>query len=293
MALKLGAKEKPKDTVPQIKIFEKPDEEPKEEATPMQSIASPVAPDAEPVPSPAPSWLRHGNEAQEAIAQQAAKADAVKNAIAQGKPLFTPRFWLSDGDSATIVFLDGDRIKSGKYAGNLNYCSSWEHTHKLAGSHRYNEFVCCEERNEDCPLCNAGDKPSLVSFFTVIDCRKIPTKDGGFRENEKKLFCAKRQTLALLEKIAVKRGDLSGCVFEAHRIGDKAARVGSTFDFQTRLTGEQLVEHFGDVKPFDYETAILYRPPELVAKLTGVYYGGGVGASSVGIGADGADDVPF
>jgi len=71
-----------------------------------------------------------------------------------------------------------------------------------------------------------------VALFTIIDHRQIQSKDKTKTyKDTKKLLVAKPQTFELLTKHAVKRGGLAGCTFDASRVGDKAASVGSMFDF--------------------------------------------------------------
>lgn len=230
-----------------------------------------------------PSWLNRGSQAQEQLAQERARIEAEK---LQRSSMF--RFWVNEGDDAIIVFLDGDLISDGgKYDGNLDFYSFREHTVQVGK--RWDNFICCDENNEPCPLCDGGDKPAVVAPFTVIDTRKIQGRSKVY-ENERKLFMAKSGTLATLQKMAEKRGGLRGCVFEVTRSGDKSPRVGTNFDFEGKLTEEQLADHFGkdNIAPADYEKEIPYRTPAQIAELTGR-----VIASAVGSQKAATTDVPF
>lgn len=302
MALKLNIKKE----TPAVNVPEAPDAPTTQSMSPATQVEAPaLKPPSAPTPKPPkPSWLRSGAAAHEVYQGEQARQQEIQKSIADGKSLFTPRFWLRDGDSASIVFLDGNLIGEGKYAGNLDYINVWEHTVEV-GVKRWDSFICCAERQEPCPLCDQmGDKPSLTAMFSVIDLRKIPSKKnpGVFFENEVKLYPAKQQTLGQLQKLAAKRGGLRGCVFDVSRHGQQSPRVGSMFDFQMRLSEEDLVSKFPDRHvPLDYEHALRYRSPAEISALVGLSpqavvgakgYSPSSGASSNSLGPP-DDDVPF
>jgi len=145
------------------------------------------------------------------------------------------RFWLKEKEEARITFIDGQLSTEGPLAGFPDPPRYYEHNLYLNGAWN-NFFVCPEKTNPDsgekCPICESGDRPSLVALFTIIDHRQIQSKDKTKTyKDTKKLLVAKPQTFELLTKHAVKRGGLAGCTFDASRVGDKAASVGSMFDF--------------------------------------------------------------
>lgn len=193
------------------------------------------------------------------------------------------RFWLKENEEARITFVDGDLTQEGFLCPPRYY----EHNMFLNGSWN-NFFVCPEKTNPDskdnCPLCESPDRPSLVALFTIIDHRQFTsTKDKTkVYKDTKKLLVAKPQTFELLNKLAIKRGGLSGCVFDASRVGDKAASVGSMFDFVEKKTVAELKAHYMIEKtdpktnqkskvtnftPADYEKEIVYRTGDDLRKL--------------------------
>ena len=86
---------------------------------------------------------------------------------------------------------------------------------------------------------------------------------GKILVNTRKFFACKKETFKYLEKIATKRGGLAGCTFEVTRNGDKAANVGSHFDFEEKLTMDELMAKYSldteGVTPFNYEEIIMFK----------------------------------
>lgn len=213
------------------------------------------------------TWLKKGEESAKIAAQE--QAEAEKRKAEMGK-LY--RFWLKEGEEARITFVDGELSPEGFLLPPRFY----EHNIYLNGSYN-NHFVCPEKTNpgsgEKCPLCEGGDRPSLVALFTIIDHREFKTKAGDIIKDSPKLLVAKGITFEMLNKIAVKRGGLAAATFDVSRLGDKAAAVGSMFDFiekhdpdmlRKELTrkfknkeGQEVIETV--FKPADYETEIVYR----------------------------------
>ena len=118
-----------------------------------------------------------------------------------------------------------------------------------------------------------------MALFTIIDHRQIPSSKDKTKiwKDTKKLLVAKPQTYELLTKHAIKRGGLAGCTFDASRVGDKSASVGSMFDFVEKKDVKELqklymVERIDpktnqkvkvtNFTPADYEKEIQYRTGE-------------------------------
>lgn len=121
----------------------------------------------------------------------------------------------------------------------------YEHNLYLEGT--WNNFFACPEKTnpeagDKCPICESGDRPSLVALFTIIDHRQIQsTKDKNkIWKDTKKLLVAKANTFEVLNRAAAKRGGLTGCTFDAARLGDKSASVGSQFDFVSKASVDEL-----------------------------------------------------
>lgn len=233
------------------------------------------------------SWMKTGAASAQMAEQEKAQQEAQKES--QGK-LF--RFYLKDKEEAKITFVDGDLNEDGLLLPPRYY----EHSIQLNGKWG-NFFVCPDktmpEAGHKCPICEAGDRPSLVALFTIIDHRSYKSeKTGKTYQHQKRLLVAKSQTMELLTKMAIKRGGLAGCTFDVSRMGEQSAAVGSIFDFVDKNPVEALMKEFQieieDPKtkqkftetyftPADYEQEIIFRTPEELLKL-------GVGNKPVGMG---------
>lgn len=161
------------------------------------------------------------------------------------------RFRIKEGQETSITFLDG-----GVDEGMLDVPMLLEHTVKHDG--RWQPFACVQE-NEPCPLCEAGDNPSLVGLLTVIEHTPWIDREGKEHKYARRLFAAKRTTLKLLLKLATKREGLRGCVFDVSRSGERTPAVGDCFDFDQKVSDELLVQHFGEMDsvPYNYEEQIM------------------------------------
>lgn len=232
------------------------------------------------------SYLKRGNAARQALEHAEAQAELRKQEAGR-----LWRFWVAEGKEKRITFLDGDLDE----AGMLDIPLYDEHAIRVNGSIEY--FVCTAEtdQTQPCPLCEAGDRPSLVGAMTIIDhsehkVQKGPNA-GKLIKNTRKLFVAKRNTIQILASLAAKRGgSLAGCTFDAMRQGDKSPNVGSQFDFVEKFESyDDIAEKYGlkleDVQPANYEEEIRYRSPEeLIALGLGkaVQSSSGVKKSSTG-----------
>jgi hypothetical protein len=227
-----------------------------------------------------------------AASAQLAKRAAAEQEQRQAEKGKLYRFWMKEKEEARITFVDGDLNAEGFLVPPRYY----EHNLFLSG--QWNNFYVCPEKtnpdaNDKCPICESGDRPSLVALFTVIDHRQIQsTKDKSkVYKDTKKLLVAKPQTYELLNKHAIKRGGLAGCTFDASRVGDKSASVGSMFDFVEKREIADLKQLYQYEKidpksnaktkvtnftPADYEAEIVYRTGDVLRALL-----------------KGAEDVPF
>lgn len=213
------------------------------------------------------SFLKKGAAAQEAFQAEEARAEMAKQEAGR-----MWRFWMPDGEDRRITFLDGEVDAEGL----LDVPMFHEHTIRVNGN--WEHFVCTAEvdPSQPCPLCEAGDRPSLVGVLTVIDhsehkVQKGPNA-GKVIVNTRKLFVAKRNTIKILTKLAVKRGGLAGCTFDVSRTGDKEASVGNQFDFVEKFESyDDIAEKYGlkleDVQPANYTEEIKYRSPEELIEL--------------------------
>lgn len=228
-------------------------------------------------PQPAPqqakkhSFIKRGADAVAAMEQEAQKEAARK----VGTSYF--RFFLEPGTTRQITFLDGDLTSEGI----LDVPYWYEHNTKLNGKW-FNYFVCLQDE-EPCPICESGTYyASYVAGMTVLDHTPYTDKKGVVHEVSRKLFVAKRETIARLQLIAVKRGGLTGCTFDVTRTNDKAAAVGDMFDFTEKHDLNAIADAVGELAtPVDYEEYLetIYKSAADLRKL-------GFGSSKPPIGSE-------
>ncbi|MBY0560032.1 hypothetical protein [Hyphomicrobium sp.] len=213
------------------------------------------------------SFLKTGQSAREALTQEEAKAELAKQE--QGKLW---RFWMPDGEDRRVTFLDGEMSDDGL----LDVPMFYQHTIRINGN--WESFVCTADADtsQPCPLCESGDKPSLVGVMTVIDHSEHKVKNGpnagAIIKNTRKLFLAKRNTIKQLTKLAAKRDGLAGCTFDVSRTDDKQPSVGNQFDFVEKFESyDDIADKYGlkieDAQPADYTQEIRYRKPEELIEL--------------------------
>jgi hypothetical protein len=153
---------------------------------------------------------------------------------------YVNRFWLPADSSARIVFLDDNPPIIEEH--QLQIDGDWRHW-----------FTCLRMIGEACPICDSLDnKPYTVGFYTIIDMSEWKDKSGKTHKNELKLFPAKFKTLQVLKRLSAKRGSLEGCVFEVSRSTSDAPNTGDVFDFETKLSKDEILELCPDAQPFDY-----------------------------------------
>jgi hypothetical protein len=214
------------------------------------------------------TFLKKGKEAHKAL--QEADAAAEIRAAQRG----VRRFWVPKDGEANVTFLDGGLTSDGL----LDTTSFNEHRMKINGSWR--NYFPCVAQYEPCPLCQMdNNQPSLVSLFTVIDHGKYTDRNGKLHQHERKLFVAKRDTIKRLQKLAAKRGGLTGWQVSISRTGDRSPEVGTDFDFIEKRDPADFVKSLKlkpeDVLPFNYEEVITYYTGDELRKL-------GFGTSVIG-----------
>ena len=222
-------------------------------------------------------FLKTGQDSAKLAKQE--EAEAQKRREETGKMW---RFWLKEGEEAKITFVDGELSPEGFLLPPRFY----EHNLFLNGS--WNNYYVCPEKTlphlkEQCPICLSGDRPPLVALFTIIDHRTYQNKDKTKTfSNQRKLLVVKSLTFELLNKIATKRGGLACATFDVSRVGNKAASVGSMFDFQGKqdlkvlreMYKQEVVDPKTNMKTIksyfesaDYESEIVFRDAAELAKL--------------------------
>lgn len=225
------------------------------------------------------SFLKRGKAAQEAFAKEEHKAE---QAAANAKNKIF-RFFVKDGEETVVTFLDGNLSD-----GVLDIPFYYEHNINMNG--KWGNFYTCTQDEEPCPICEGGNTPSYVGVMTVIDHSEYKGSNGQLYKDTIKLFVAKRETIKLLQKHAVKRGGLRGCMFDVSRTGDRSASVGNVFDFSAKLTEQQLLDKWKEkATPINYEKLLSesYLPAKELRKM-------GFGNSGTPIGGESSlDDSSF
>jgi hypothetical protein len=252
----------------------------------VDTTATKYAATDKPKPSGGVTFLKKGEEAKKAVAQEDARAEERRAANERMR-----RFFLGNEKEGQITFLDGKLDDKGI----LDVPRFFEHFIRIGN--KPETFVCTAEIDQTvpCPICEAGDKASLVGVLTVIDhtpytVTKGPSAGKTFK-NRRKLFVAKEGTLKILNTLAKKpeRNGLAGCTFDVSR-GPKSKNppaVGDTFDFVAKHKSfAAIAEKFGipieEVQPAIYdgeEGEIPYLTPAKLIEL-------GVGKATIGIGAE-------
>ncbi len=232
----------------------------------------------------AASWLKKG--AASAGLAQAEKAQQAKQAESKGK-LF--RFWLKNDTDASITFLDGELSEDGFLLPPRFY----EHNLQING--KWGNHVVCPEQSapesgEKCPICETGDRPSLVALFTVIDHRESTGSNGKTYKDQVRLFVAKNQTYEILNKLAIKRGGLVGTRWDVSRSGDKSASVGNMFDYTDTRELDAIIAEYtrtyeADGKTITVAPGVADYEKEIDFKTGDELRAEGFGAAQVGVGS--------
>lgn len=248
-----------------------------ESASTAKQTTSTASPKTSTPNGKSPSWVKTGKAAKEALAEEEAKAAMAKEA--QGKMW---RFWMPEDSERQGTFLNGEVDSDGL----LDIPMFYEHSMKING--KTQQFICTAEAEGYCPICDRGDaKPYLVGVLTIIDHHPYKIKNGANAgktvQNVRKLFVAKKATINLLTKLAVKRGGLTGCTFDITRGDSKSAAVGTMFDYVSKHTSSEIAAKFGlkpeEVQPAKLEDEIVYKSAKELVDL-------GVGKAVNGFGTE-------
>lgn len=187
-------------------------------------------------------------------------------------------FYLKKNASANVILLDDEPQRS-----------AFLHTMKV-GANRYASFVCLGA-DEGCPGCAAGDRPMLVSYFSVMLLTHLPTVDepsfdrdgdwelmkgateiktkaGAIVRNPIQVLVAKRPTIEKLSRIHDKKGGLKGWLFDVQRTNDeKSARVGDLWLPEKQYSDEQIAILNPKYEPLNWEEVLPIYPAEEIKRL--------------------------
>lgn len=189
------------------------------------------------------------------------------------------RFWLPPDKSAVITLLDSP--------------SFFFREHQLYIGGSWQNYETCLSDFDNCPLDEAGLKPSYVVACTIIDHTEFVLKRGPnagtlIKDQKRLLVCKSTARLKLLKQKERREGDLTYCQFEATRYTAKECSTGEDFQYIKTLTLEEgkafapatlmgksgqqeLVDPAEWIKPFNYPE--VFKPKsadELCALIGGV-----------------------
>lgn len=246
-------------------------------------------------PKPAESKAAKGGASDQPWFQQPGWG-AAKNSVARSDKQIsdmrnTPRrYWMKNGTDEKIIFID-DSPQNFR-----------EHEFAIGGDWKNRAHKTCLTKTGDqdaknCPYCAADNRGYFASALTVIHLCSYKSRDGKEVKNPLRLFVAKTQAVKILGKHAEKLGnDLSGCVFEVSRTGDKSPSVGDLFTFveRVKLNDLKVLKRLGfekAPKPYNYDEVFASTSKQEASEWlsnTSVESSGGGSAST-----DNDDDVPF
>lgn len=172
------------------------------------------------------TWYKKGQEGAEAAKAHDKEIEKIMSV--------PRRFWMKPDTSKVIVFLDNDGF--------------FFREHTLLRNGKWNTHITClndvPDIEEECPIDFLPDStPSYVCAFTIIDIGTYKSSRGGDPIiNPKQLIILKSTARGKVLKQKERRdGNLTFCKFEVSRYGTKDVSTGSDFEFQERLTREQMI----------------------------------------------------
>ncbi len=202
------------------------------------------------------NWYQTGKEGFETAQRK------IEEAKSQYGPM---RFWLKQGGSAKVTFLDSEGFYFQEH--NLKINGKWG-----------NYFTCLKDFSE-CPLCESGDRSGYMCAYTIIDHSKYETKQGKVIQNQKKLLVVRPQ---VMNKLARRRealeGNLQFGVFRFSRDGAQECSTGEDIEFVKRLSKADVLKFkpaggtMSDeewLAPFDYMTLFAPKSVDELRKISG------------------------
>ena len=223
-------------------------------------------------------WFKTGIEGE----QEAEKFDkdaARRRAEARDENVVAKkrRFWLPPDKSAIVTFLDSPSFFIREH--QLHIGGSWQN------------YETCLSDFDNCPLDEAGMKPSYVVAATIIDHTEFVLKKGPnagtLIKNQKRLIVFKSTArLKILKQKERKEGDLTYCQFEATRYTAKECSTSEDFQYIKTLTLEEVkafapatmlgksgqqepVDPNEWIKPFDYPEVFKPKSADELRALVG------------------------
>ena len=204
-------------------------------------------------------------------------------------------FYMPANVTKRIIFLDSAPF------------TFWQHSlYEITRSGKDKE-VCLKKNRiaQECPICDKEMWASMIGYFTVIDMGDVKRGSGGevnltgwtsdkgqVYQFGKKLLGAKRGgkdkpgILKKIARLAEKHGDLTGCVFDVYRSGNKVESCGDEWDFIEKVAPDQIKDyllsngaedtHVEDLTPYNYAEVF---EPKTVEELKAIVNGGHSGGT--------------
>jgi hypothetical protein len=150
------------------------------------------------------------------------------------------RFWLKDGQSRQIIFLD-DFNWSVSMDGNsvpiIPFCR-YEHKAELNGDWRNNVYLTCTRGASPCKCCDSGFKRIYVGAMSILDVTPFKDEKTGkmIVRPRKKLLVAVPSALMILQGKKEKKGNLLGWKYSVARHTKKDPKVGSDFEAEEQIS---------------------------------------------------------
>ncbi len=195
------------------------------------------------------------------------------------------RFWLPPDAEGEITFVDD--MENAPF-------NMWEHNLKINGNWR-NWYTCINKSQPgevDCPICDDGNRPYYVGFFTVIDHREWTDKKGNKHVNEVKLFPAKLNVLKKLKRQLEKQGTLTGKRFTVFRADRKTPATGDDFEF---VGDTDIATEYPEAVAFDYAEILAPKKARFLQRVVGQIEGDDdtIAATGGSAGKEDDDEVHF
>jgi len=193
------------------------------------------------------------------------------------------RLYLKDQQEALVIFLDGGSNDAEMFKRQYGapFCV-WEYQIPTQGPEddrvNWRNWVTCTRGRKgpdgeplpDYVRDGAPDlKPYYIGFFTILVIPKEVNFDRHLEEGtplpdscRKILLPAKRKLLGVLKRHQAKRNGLRCCVYTAFRGSAKAASTGDSWDYDDKLSEEQLKRLLPDGRDVPHEYHLLLQPSE-------------------------------
>ncbi len=209
------------------------------------------------------------------------------------------RFWLPHtGGEAMVTFLDGGLGPDGA----VHIPTFYEHRMNFSktGGNDWREFHCLAmmEESQACPLCEMGEKPTLMGLLTIMNHTPYTVQKGLNKGNvikdRRQLFIPARQAIASLMNVGLHAQGLMYKTFIITRTSQREPRVGAQFILKGPNDPEEFQKQYGeDAFPANYEEELPVVSEDDLRKmgLGSTTAAGIVGGDYIPAAADGAASV--